>query len=551
MRPALTILTLAALGCGSDLICGDGTVEQDGECRPVTDTGLEPDTDTDADADADTDTDTDTDTDADTDTDTDVPPLEPKVLMVMIDGFIPDVIPLTDTPAMDWLLPGSAWSMESRAESTTISGSGWSSFLTGVHWDKHGVADNEFDDTHYDAYPHIFGLAHQALPDAITAGCQSWLPIEQGLVEPSLPDHHSFHDYDDYSDSYFDEASPDRYCGEDVADWAANTDADLYVIQFGDTDGVGHAYGYGAEYSDYQNEITEVDGFVLDILDAIDGRATRMDEDWMVIVSADHAGDPILHHGFNIPSHRLTPMIVSGDSVEPGEIWPPPQTVDVVPTALAHLGVDLDAWPEWDLDGVPIGLEATSPPTAALDTNLIFNGDAEHERGYTDYDGEPDAWVAGWYDPDYLTVLQYDAPDGFPSSDDPGPTERGDNFFAGGGVAYSTDMSQLIDVEPLALAIDSGATYTLTGWLGGYADQNDRASLTVSFMERDGTELGSDSIGSVWASDRGYATGLIQQQTTGTVPQGTRQVEVTLDCTWSWGFNDGYADNLSLVISQP
>ncbi len=547
MRALLPILPVAGLlaACGGQLVCGAGTHEADGECL------ADQDADTDADADSDTDADADADADSDTDADTDIPPLQPKVLMVMIDGFIPEVIPLTDTPAMDWLLPGSAWSMESRAESTTISGSGWSTFLTGVHWDKHGVVDNGFADTHYDDYPHIFSLVHQALPEALVAGCQSWEPIEEGLVLPGEPDYHSYYDYDDYYDDYFDEASPDRYCGQDVASWAATTDADLYVIQFGDTDGVGHAYGYGAEYPEFQAEITEVDSFVLDIIDAIDGRATRDDEDWMVIVSADHAGDPLLHHGFNIPSHRLTPMIVAGDSVVPGEIWPPPQTVDVVPTALQHLGVELGSWPEWDLDGVPLGFEATAPATATLDTNLIFNGDAEHERGYTHYSGEPDAWAAGWYDPGYLTVLRYDAPDGFPSSADPGPADRGENFFAGGGVSYSTDISQLIDLAPLALAIDSGATYELSAWLGGYADNNDRASLTASFLARDGSELGSATVGPVWASDRGDATGLLYRETTGTVPQGARMVEVTLDATWSWGNNDGYADNLSLVISQP
>ncbi|MDP6933330.1 MAG: alkaline phosphatase family protein [Myxococcota bacterium] len=203
-------------------------------------------------------------------TDTGSSDLVPKVLMVMIDGFIPDVIDLTDTPAMDRLLPDSAWSMEARAESTTISGSGWSTFVTGVHWDKHGAEDNEFSDTHYEDYPHIFALVHEALPDATVAGCQCWEPIEEGLVVPSDPDIHSYYNYDDYSDDYFDEASPDRFCGEDVADWAATADADLYVIMFADTDGVGHAWGYGAEYPHYQAEITEVDGFILDILEAIE-----------------------------------------------------------------------------------------------------------------------------------------------------------------------------------------------------------------------------------------------------------------------------------------
>ena len=165
--------------------------------------------------------------------------------------------------------------------------------------------------------------------------------------------------------------------------------------------------------------------------------------------------------------------------------------------------------------------------------------------------GVPDAWAAGWYDPGYLTVLQYGAPDGFPTPTDPGPEDRGTNFFAGGGVDYDTEISQFIDISDLALSIDSGATYVLSGWLGGYANQDDRASLTVTFKEQNGAVTGSATIGPIWATERGSQTGLLYAETVGMVPQGTRQVEVTLEATWAGGYNDGYADNLSLVISQP
>ena len=74
----------------------------------------------------------------------------PKALMVMVDGFIPEVIALTDTPAIDRLMLDSAWSMKARAESTTISGSGWATFLTGVHWEKHCVPNNAFAPTNFE-----------------------------------------------------------------------------------------------------------------------------------------------------------------------------------------------------------------------------------------------------------------------------------------------------------------------------------------------------------------------------------------------------------------
>ncbi len=60
----LALLVPILFGCDpSDLACGPGTVERDGECIPELG-----DTDTDMDADSDTDSDTDADSDADTDT---------------------------------------------------------------------------------------------------------------------------------------------------------------------------------------------------------------------------------------------------------------------------------------------------------------------------------------------------------------------------------------------------------------------------------------------------------------------------------------------------
>ncbi|MDG2375073.1 MAG: alkaline phosphatase family protein, partial [Woeseiaceae bacterium] len=103
-----------------------------------------------------------------------------KVLLIFIDGLIPSAIELSETPNIDVLMVDSAWSMTGRAESTTISGSGWSSFLTGVHWDKHQVPDNDFTNPNFTDYPHIFSQLKAGFPNSVVAGCQTWQPIESG-----------------------------------------------------------------------------------------------------------------------------------------------------------------------------------------------------------------------------------------------------------------------------------------------------------------------------------------------------------------------------------
>ena len=201
------------------------------------------------------------------------------------------------------------------------------------------------------------------------------------------------------------------------------------------------------------------------------------------------------------------------------------------------------------MDGVVVGFDSTSAPEAVLDENLIFNGAAEYERGYDGYSSVPDAWVPGWFDPGYFTVVRYDSPGGYPTSSGPGPDDRGANFFAGGWTSTDTEARWEIDLSPLASEIDSGASWTLSGWLGGYADQEDRVSVTVRLLDASDETITSATIGPVSAAERGYATGLVERVSSGSIPAGARMAVVTVHATRSEGYNDGYVDNLSLVIS--
>ena len=108
---------------------------------------------------------------------------EPHVLMIFIDGWRPDSIAAADTPTIDMLMQNSAYSMESRVEDTTISGSGHSSYLTGVHRDKHNVHNNNFDDSNYEEYPHWFHHLKSANLGKYTAAYHNWWPMANKAFE--------------------------------------------------------------------------------------------------------------------------------------------------------------------------------------------------------------------------------------------------------------------------------------------------------------------------------------------------------------------------------
>jgi hypothetical protein len=73
-------------------------------------------------------------------------------------------------------------------------------------------------------------------------------------------------------------------------------------------------------------------------------------------VRPDHGGVGTNHGGGrDKPEIRHVFLIVSGDSAQKGTIDTPTYQVDVVATALKHLGVKPRE--EWELDGKPVGLK--------------------------------------------------------------------------------------------------------------------------------------------------------------------------------------------------
>ncbi|MFS2139467.1 PEP-CTERM sorting domain-containing protein [Duganella sp. Dugasp56] len=179
--------------------------------------------------------------------------------------------------------------------------------------------------------------------------------------------------------------------------------------------------------------------------------------------------------------------------------------------------------------------------------NLIVNGDAEAGTGSSNGGL---VTVPGWSTESNFTVVKYGASGGFPSAVDPGPANRGLNFFAGGENNSSSRATQTIDLSALSAEINTGASrYDLSGWVGGYESQNDHATLTAYFYS--GTTyvgFGSPSGGST--SDRGYHTGLLLLDAQDFIPVNTTSVVIALDMTRvSGSYNDGYADNLSFRVA--
>jgi|SRR6056297_166064 len=128
---------------------------------------------------------------------------------------------------------------------------------------------------------------------------------------------------------------------------------------------------------------------------------------------------------------------------------------------------------------------------------------------------------------------------------------EGENYFWGGKVSNSS-IEQIADVSEGSEWIDEGVvTFELSGVLGGYRKQNDRAFLLAEFLDKNGVVLDSAQIGPVTNGDRNNVTTMVLRESAGSVPEGTQSIRFQVNAIRVEGTaNDGYADDLSMVLRK-
>jgi hypothetical protein len=260
----------------------------------------------------------------------------------------------------------------------------------------------------------------------------------------------------------------------------------------------------------------------------------------------------------SLVSAALTPLLANHTGGSPGQ---------------SALLFSVLAWARKELERIT----GITPPTAAVTNsqtqspNLLVNPGAELST--PSGSGFSAVSMPGWTVTGTPTVIKYGTPKvlmplglsrplpdlpaiwGFPTAKN-GATDGGNQFFGGGNVASSA-ISQTVDLSGAGATIDNGnVSYNLSGWLGGYSFDPSAASVKVTFLDKNGTTLGTNSIGPVTALQRLFAINLLERSTSGVLPTGTRSAQVDVTFTdknpvkigFAAGYNDAFADNLSFTI---
>ena len=181
--------------------------------------------------------------------------------------------------------------------------------------------------------------------------------------------------------------------------------------------------------------------------------------------------------------------------------------------------------------------------------NLIRDASAE---GATPDSLGSKVHIKGWTvgHSDLFTAVGYGAT-GFPTDHSPGPIHHGKNFFAGGPDGASAKGTQVDSLRGYRHLISAGnAKFTLAAWIGGYRDQADHATVSVTWLNGHGHAVGDMTvIGPVGPAARHDRTGMLYRHQFGLVPRGAHNALITVRMARAAGkYNDGYADRLSLTI---
>jgi len=445
-----------------------------------------------------------------------------------------------NTPHIDSLLngaffgtggPSGIFSMNAQAEHLTFSGPGWGAYMTGLHVDRHGADTNGFENV-------VPGTTDWFAPlEAFNPNLSTHRVLTWNIANVRIPSGA------DTVDNYEYDQNGDQLMTNRVVQLMQNPATDAVMTFFSDTDVAGHTCGFSPTAACYIAQIEDVDNQIGQIMAAMSARPNFANEDWLVILTSDHGGLGTGHSG-GLPEQRTIPFIVAGKLATTVLPQANPRQVDVAATVLTYFGAPIPS----NYDGHAVGLTAAGPAPATFGANLIFNGDAEYNRGFNGNGTQQ--YAAGWDapGPGGITLINYLAGNGFPSPADPGPENRGNNFFSGGTNAVST-MTQRVDVSNLAAQIDVGSlNFKFSAWLGGYSSQTDNAKVVARFLNAANAEIGMSQLAAVTAAERGNVTKLLYRELLGDLPALTRSIKFELIATRGSGENDGYADNLSFVL---
>ncbi|MCV7383027.1 alkaline phosphatase family protein [Mycolicibacter longobardus] len=261
--------------------------------------------------------------------------------------------------AMDQGITGTA----SIVNHTTLSGPSWSTILTGVWDDKHGVFNNLFRAEPYNLWPSVFNLIEYNKPEIDTTIISNWEYLNK-LADAGgyAVDNNVFVPAGD-SPADSDELVTALTIAQIMGTLDNPDDISSFLFSYqSQADHAGHEFAGGSE--EYMQAVINLGNNIQQILAAIAYVQAETGDDWSILITTDHGHTQSvtlpglsIGHGFQSPNETTSFVIFdqAGDNATDGGQNLNYSIADITPTILALLGVPLRS----DFDGVSL----TDDPT--------------------------------------------------------------------------------------------------------------------------------------------------------------------------------------------
>jgi hypothetical protein len=313
---------------------------------------------------------------------------ERKVLILGIDGVRADALQIAKTPHLDSLAANGTFTYNAWCLGITVSGPSWSTIMTGVWYQKHGVTDNSYVGSRYNEYPYFPTLAKQLKPNLNCVQITEWNPMSDLVYN------------DGWNKKIKTGDDGNNYLTAKIAKPYLRDSADLDVlfVYLDKCDITGHNSGFSPQNPAYIRAIESCDSSVGEMLNDLRSRPNYANENWLILVTTDHGGIG-KGHGGNTDDERRIWWIGSGKSIAKQQIFAPdpgsyrkpsgvdtnllklsPVQADIAVTALHHLLYDMGIQPEeqvqWKLDGkswLPRFTNLAQPPSSPSHIKIYPN----------------------------------------------------------------------------------------------------------------------------------------------------------------------------------
>ncbi|HTN06004.1 LamG-like jellyroll fold domain-containing protein [Agriterribacter sp.] len=229
-----------------------------------------------------------------------------KILVIGVDGIINTAIDYAATPGIGALKANGSYSMSGYGGVPAYSSSGWSTMLTGVSADKHGVTVNEsFSGNNFAQYPSVVSRMKSVLSTLVVASVVR-TPELNTLLNGS-------------ADQKFQFTTDEEVYSKSV-ELLKQADMGAVFVQFSSPAETGEAVGFQLRQARYVLAIQKIDEYVAGLHAAIQSRTGYANEDWNIFLASTRGGTESGIPQSTTPEEINVPIILSGAELDKKEL---------------------------------------------------------------------------------------------------------------------------------------------------------------------------------------------------------------------------------------